>query len=88
MLNRNERRPCVVILTALPVEYQAVRGYLTDLREEVHPQGNVYEYGTFAATGRTWKIVLVETGAGNTGVSWKTNVLLPIINRALFFLSV
>ncbi len=72
MLDRKEPRLCVVILTALPVEYQAVRAYLADLDEEVHPQGNVYEYGTFAAGGRTWKVALVEAGAGNTGASRET----------------
>jgi nucleoside phosphorylase len=57
--------PCAVILTALPVEYIAVRAHLTDLREEAHPQGTVYERGRFAANGQMWDVGIVEIGAGN-----------------------
>ncbi len=55
----------VVLLTALPVEYQAVKAYLTDLREETHPHGTVYERGIFISGDSFWEVVLVEMGAGN-----------------------
>jgi hypothetical protein len=51
--------PCAVILTALPIEYLAVRQHLTNLKEETH-KGNVYERGDFTAEGRNWKVGLVE----------------------------
>src|SRR5687767_4017073 len=54
-----------VILTALLVEYRAVRAHLTDLREETHEGGTVYERGRFEAPGRAWEVGLVEVGAGN-----------------------
>jgi nucleoside phosphorylase len=57
--------PCVVILTALTVEYLAVQKHLTDIREEIHPQGTIYERGTFMAEGQTWSVGIVEIGAGN-----------------------
>ncbi len=66
MLASESKPLCAVILTALPVEYQAVRIHLTDLHEEVHPQGTIYERGTFfASKNRLWDIVIVEVGKGN-----------------------
>lgn len=50
-----------VILTALSLEYDAVRAHLVDLHEEVHPRGTVYEVGTFEG----WCVVIAQTGAGN-----------------------
>lgn len=61
--------PRAAILTALPVEYLAVRAHLCDLREEIHPQGTIYERGQFAANGQVWDVGLVEIGAGNAGAA-------------------
>jgi len=57
-------RPRAVILTALPVEYSAVRGHLSNLREHLHEQGTLYEEGTFEGE-QPWDVALVEIGAGN-----------------------
>ncbi len=61
--------PCAVILTALAVEYLAVRTHLTKIHETIHPKGTIYEQGKFAADGSTWDIGIVEIGAGNTGAA-------------------
>ncbi|MEM8639777.1 MAG: hypothetical protein AAGG51_13320 [Cyanobacteria bacterium P01_G01_bin.54] len=61
--------PRAVILTALPVEYQAVRTHLTDIQEITHPQGTIYEQGQFATNSQTWNVSIVEIGAGNTGAA-------------------
>jgi nucleoside phosphorylase len=61
--------PRAVILTALSVEYLAVRAHLSDLREEVHSQGTVYERGQFLAEGQSWEVGIVEVGAGNPGAA-------------------
>jgi len=61
--------PRAVILTALRVEYLAVRAHLADLREEVHPQGTIYERGQFARNGAVWDVGIVEIGAGNLGAA-------------------
>ena len=58
-----------VILTALPVEYLAVRAHLKALQEEVHAQGTIYERGIFSANGREWEVGIVEIGAGNVGAA-------------------
>ncbi|VEP12178.1 conserved hypothetical protein [Hyella patelloides LEGE 07179] len=61
--------PRAVILTAIPIEYKAVRSHLTNLKEEMHPQGTIYERGNFSANGDTWEIGIVEVGAGNSGAA-------------------
>src|SRR5437588_2548547 len=53
-----------VILTAIPVEYVAVRAYLHDPREEIHPQGTIYERGTFSSEHQAWDVVIGEVGMG------------------------
>src|SRR5258708_9961442 len=62
----------VVILTAIPVEYQAVRAHLTKLRQEMHPSGTVYERGDFITNDQSWDVLIVETGAGNTKATAET----------------
>jgi nucleoside phosphorylase len=61
--------PRAVILTALPVEYLAVRTHLTDLQEQMHPQGTIYERGNFVANGQSWEVGIAEVGAGNAGAA-------------------
>jgi nucleoside phosphorylase len=61
--------PRAVILTALSVEYLAVRAHLSELREEVHTQGTVYERGQFLAEGQSWEVRIVEVGPGNPGAA-------------------
>jgi len=56
--------PCAVILTAIPVEYKAVRAHLSDLQEEAHPEGTIYERGNFSSNGHSWQVGIVEMGAG------------------------
>jgi nucleoside phosphorylase len=50
-----------VILTALAVEYRAVREHLTGITEQTHPKGTVYETGHF----EEWEVLIAETGPGN-----------------------
>lgn len=52
----------VVILTALELEYTAVREHLTNVRRHVHPAGTWFEVGTI--NGRRVAIALI--GKGNT----------------------
>jgi len=59
-----------VLLTALKLEFAAVRSHLKNIREATHPQGTVYEIGTFSGEdGSVWEICLAETGAGNTNAA-------------------
>ena len=56
------RRP-IVVLTALDLEYLAVRERLTDVRLHRHPQGTRFEIGRLA-DGRC-RVVLANVGKGN-----------------------
>ncbi len=75
--------PRAVILTALPVEYQAVRTHLTRICEETHPQGTIYERGVFPSQSQLWDIGIVEIGAGNVGAAFEAeraiNYFKPIL---------
>jgi adenosylhomocysteine nucleosidase len=57
-------RDVVVILTALSLEYNAVRAHLTCVRTQVHQAGTRFEVGKLRGT--PWPIVLAMTGVGNT----------------------
>src|SRR2546421_1266267 len=62
-----------VILTALSLEYEAIRHHLKDIRRERHPQGTIYEVGTFIShTEIQWNIAIAETGQGNTRAAFET----------------
>ena len=72
--------PCAVILTAIPVEYLAVRVHLTNPQEAIHPQGTIYEQGQFAAAGQTWNVGIVEIGAGNPGAALEAERAITFFN--------
>lgn len=63
--------PRAVILTALSVEYVAVRTHLAELREDTHPNGRICERGNFSAGSLIWDVCIVEIDTGNTGPLWK-----------------
>jgi nucleoside phosphorylase/DNA polymerase III delta prime subunit len=56
----------VVILTALPVEFQAVVAHLQDKEEIVHPTGTIYCRGQFQGEQRTWRVAVAQVGVGGT----------------------
>lgn len=55
----------VVILTAIEVEFMAVREHLDGIREEEY-HGSIYERGNFSANRRTWDVLIGQIGAGNS----------------------
>jgi nucleoside phosphorylase len=54
----------VIILTALPVEYQAIFRYLQEPEEIIHPSGTIYSWGTFPGKRHVWRVAVAEIGMG------------------------
>jgi adenosylhomocysteine nucleosidase len=57
----------IVMLTALDLEYRALRSRLTGTRECIHPAGTVFEVGQL--TDGVGTVVLAVTGEGNLGAA-------------------
>jgi nucleoside phosphorylase len=75
--------PSAVILTAIPVEYMAVRTHITDLREEMHPQGTIYERGKFVTNTTSWEVGIVEVGAGNASAGVEAERAIAYFNPSV-----
>lgn len=58
-----ETNAIIVILTALPVEYEAVKAELLCVRTFKHDSGTRFEEGFLRGT--PWRIVIAEVGPGN-----------------------
>jgi nucleoside phosphorylase len=71
-LQQASNQNIVVIITALPVEYSAVRAHLSELYEERHEHGTIYERGVFIVPNKTWDVGIVEIGTGNTKSALET----------------
>ncbi|MFB9832003.1 5'-methylthioadenosine/S-adenosylhomocysteine nucleosidase family protein [Actinoallomurus acaciae] len=66
-MNNSVEVPTVVILTAIDLEYEAVRKHLRDVRTHTHPAGTLFEVGDVA--GITGRVALAAMGEGNTGAA-------------------
>ncbi|EKV00580.1 nucleoside phosphorylase [Leptolyngbya sp. PCC 7375] len=61
-----------VILTAISTEFKAVRSLLANSQRVKHPEGNIYEQGTFTANQRTWTVGIAEIGKGDPTAASQT----------------
>ncbi len=80
--------PLVVVLTALPVEYDAVRAHLGDGSEElVHDDGTRVECGRLAGTD--WRLAVAELGEGSMNAAALTTQILGWLRpEAVLFVGV
>jgi nucleoside phosphorylase len=76
----NKNSPVAVILTAIPLEYKAVRTHLNGVIEKIHPKGNVYEKGLFKGDYHDWQIGIAEVGAGNNTCALQTERAINYFN--------
>lgn len=71
------------------MEYRAVREHLDGTLVEHEERGTLYEAGTFVGELDTWKIVLVETGAGNTSAGVELERAISVFApQVVFFVGV
>lgn len=77
----------VVVLTALSLEYQAVRAHLAAPRPVDHAAGTTFEVADLAQGGG--RVALAETGGGNTSAALVAERAIALFNpRALVFVGV
>ncbi|MBU3867034.1 hypothetical protein KN815_24120 [Streptomyces sp. 4503] len=62
-------RADVVVLTALEVEYRAVRAHLEDPRPVDAERGALFELGVFGDGSGEWTVAIHMTGPGNPGAA-------------------
>ncbi|GAA3300750.1 hypothetical protein GCM10020295_42270 [Streptomyces cinereospinus] len=78
--------PLALMLTALTVEYQAVRSHITDVETLVHRHGTIVEQGLLPGT--SWRVALVEAGEGSLGAAALTTRMVEwLAPQAAFFSS-
>ncbi|NET56485.1 MAG: 5'-methylthioadenosine/S-adenosylhomocysteine nucleosidase [Symploca sp. SIO2E6] len=82
-ISQGNSKTCAVILTAIRVEYMAVRAHLTEIEEEVHPRGTIYEWGKFSTNERVWDVGIVEIGAGIPGAATQAERAIQHFNPSV-----
>ncbi|WP_308016665.1 5'-methylthioadenosine/S-adenosylhomocysteine nucleosidase [Streptomyces rhizosphaericus] len=87
MESTGEHSDSLVVLTALDVEYEAVRAYLVEPRPRLHPAGTLFEVGRL--DGTPWRVALAELGDGNQGAAVLTERAITMFGpRAVAFVGV
>ncbi|MEW2298310.1 5'-methylthioadenosine/S-adenosylhomocysteine nucleosidase [Streptomyces sp. NPDC006743] len=74
----------IVVFTALPLEYRAVRSHVTGLQRVDHEAGTIFEHGRIPETN--WEVYLAQVGQGNQGAAILTERAIQMIRPdAVFF---
>ncbi|MGW0835638.1 5'-methylthioadenosine/S-adenosylhomocysteine nucleosidase family protein [Streptomyces prunicolor] len=82
-----EPQPTVLVLTALPLEYAAVRAYVEEREEIVHRDGTRAERGQLPGT--PWHVALSELGVGSDRAAALTAQLINWLHpQAVLFVGV
>ncbi|MBD0843170.1 5'-methylthioadenosine/S-adenosylhomocysteine nucleosidase [Streptomyces sp. TRM68416] len=91
-----ETAPTVLVLTALALEYRAVRDHITDREELVHPNGTRVERGRLPkgdhdgpSGAADWHVALAELGEGTrTAAALTTQLITWLKPQAVLFVGV
>ncbi|MEU0395881.1 hypothetical protein ABZ208_24460 [Streptomyces sp. NPDC006208] len=87
MAEANSQSDMLVVLTALEVEYEAVRAHLAALRTHSHSAGTLFEIGWL--DGTPWQVALAEIGDGNQAAAVLTERAVRLFRpRAVVFVGV
>lgn len=79
----------VIILTALPVECQAVLRYLQEPQEVIHPSGTIYHWGRFTGTHRNWHVAVAQIGMGGVVAALEAEKAISFFQaRIAFFVGI
>ena len=82
-----ETQPTVLVLTALPLEYAAVRAHIEKREELVHRDGTRVEQGQLPGT--SWHVAIAELGMGAERAAALTTQLINWLRpEAVFFVGV
>lgn len=72
-----------LILTAIPVEYKAIREKLTNLEEIETPDGTIFEKGIFTIPEKELEVVIGQCGMGNINSAIYTERAIKATNPSL-----
>lgn len=75
--------PVVVVLTALPLELDAVRALLADPETVVTPTGSRFVAGTMQGKGTFWRVHVAEIGMGNAASAVETTAAVGHLSPRL-----
>jgi 5'-methylthioadenosine/S-adenosylhomocysteine nucleosidase len=64
--------PCAVIMTAIPLEFQAAIRHVHSSKEVQHKSGTLYHEGIFTGKENTWRVGVALTGMGNISAGIST----------------
>ncbi|GAA4087346.1 5'-methylthioadenosine/S-adenosylhomocysteine nucleosidase [Streptomyces shaanxiensis] len=82
-----ETQPTALVLTALPLEYAALRAHVENRRELVHPDGTRVEKGQLPGTA--WHVAIAELGMGAERAAALTTQLINWLRpEAVLFVGV
>ncbi|WP_166919784.1 5'-methylthioadenosine/S-adenosylhomocysteine nucleosidase family protein [Flavobacterium poyangense] len=71
----------ILIMTALGLEFEAVKKYISNVQVETHPStGSIYNSGKYISGDKVFSVLLVETGAGNVRAADETGRAIEYFN--------